>query len=153
LEKVVHVKIAPVVDICEPLILGRAGNPLMIATRLPRSSVFLVEDEVMIRMMVADMLGELGYRVAAEAGEINEAIRLAQSSDFDFAILDVNVNGKIISPVADLIRARNLPFIFATGYGSSGLPDEYRDRPALQKPFQIETLARVIDSTLKSAAA
>jgi CheY-like chemotaxis protein len=104
-------------------------------------------------MMVADMLGELGYRVAAEAGEINEAIRLAQSSDFDFAILDVNVNGKIISPVADLIRARNLPFIFATGYGSSGLPDEYRDRPALQKPFQIETLARVIDSTLKSAAA
>ncbi|MGC1558928.1 MAG: response regulator [Bradyrhizobium sp.] len=117
------------------------------------SSVFLVEDEVMIRMMVADMLQELGYRVAAEAGEINEAIRLAQSTDFDLAILDVNVNGKVISPVADLIRARNLPFIFATGYGSSGLPEEYRDRPALQKPFQIETLARVIDNTLNSTAA
>ena len=117
------------------------------------SSVFLVEDEVMIRMMVADMLQELGYRVAAEAGEINEAIRLAQSTDFDLAILDVNVNGMVISPVADLIRARNLPFIFATGYGSSGLPEEYRDRPALQKPFQIETLARVIDNTLNSTAA
>jgi CheY-like chemotaxis protein len=119
----------------------------------PGSSVFLVEDEVMIRMMVADMLQELGYSVAAEAGEINEAIRLAQSTDFDLAILDVNVNGKVISPVADLIRARNLPFIFATGYGSSGLPEEYRDRPALQKPFQIETLARVIDNTLNSTAA
>jgi hypothetical protein len=59
----------------------------------------------------------------------------------------------VISPVADLIRARNLPFIFATGYGSSGLPEEYRDRPALQKPFQIETLARVIDNTLNSTAA
>jgi CheY-like chemotaxis protein len=125
----------------------------MTATRPPGSSVFLVEDEVMIRMMVADMLEELGYSIAAEAGEINEAIRLAQSTDFDFAILDVNVNGKVISPVADLIRARNLPFIFATGYGSSGLPEEYRDRPALQKPFQIETLARVINNTLKSAAA
>jgi CheY-like chemotaxis protein len=125
----------------------------MTATRAPGSSVFLVEDEVMIRMMVADMLEELGYSVAAEAGEINEAIRLAQSTEFDFAILDVNVNGKVISPVADLIRARNLPFIFATGYGSSGLPEEYRDRPALQKPFQIETLARVIDTTLKNAAA
>ena len=125
----------------------------MTATRKPGSSVFLVEDEVMIRMMVADMLEELGYSIAAEAGEINEAIRLAQSTDFDFAILDVNVNGKVISPVADLIRARNLPFIFATGYGSSGLPEEYRDRPALQKPFQIETLARVINNTLKSAAA
>ena len=84
----------------------------MTATRLPRGSVFLVEDEVMIRMMVADMLEELGYSVAAEAGEINEAIRLAQSAHFDLAILDVNVNGKVISPVAELIQARKRPFIF-----------------------------------------
>jgi CheY-like chemotaxis protein len=125
----------------------------MVATRTSGSSVFLVEDEVMIRMMVADMLGELGYSIAAEAGEINEAVRLAQSIEFDLAILDVNVNGKVISPVADLIAARNRPFIFATGYGSSGLPAEYRDRPALQKPFQIETLARMIDQVLNSTPA
>jgi DNA-binding response OmpR family regulator len=125
---------------------------IMIATRPSGGSVFLVEDEVMIRMMVVDMLAELGYRVAAEAGEINEAIRLAQCSEYDFAILDVNVNGKVISPVAELIKARNRPFIFATGYGSAGLPEEFRDRPALQKPFQIETLAQMIDATLKSAA-
>jgi CheY-like chemotaxis protein len=122
----------------------------MVATRSSGGSVFLVEDEVMIRMMVADMLGELGYVIAAEAGEISEAIKLAQSIEFDLAILDVNVNGKVISPVADLIAARNRPFIFATGYGSSGLPAEYRDRPALQKPFQIETLARMIDQALNS---
>jgi DNA-binding response OmpR family regulator len=113
--------------------------------------VFLVEDEVMIRMMVADMLDELGYSIAAEAGEINEAIRLAQSAEFDIAILDVNVNGKVISPVASVIEARNRPFIFATGYGAQGLPEEYRDRPALQKPFQMETLAKMITSTLKGA--
>jgi len=124
----------------------------MVATQSSGGSVFLVEDEVMIRMMVADMLGELGYRIAAEAGEINEAIKLAQSIEFDLAILDVNVNGKVISPVADLIAARNRPFIFATGYGSSGLPAEYRDRPALQKPFQIETLARMIDLALNRTA-
>src|SRR5579859_1251285 len=118
------------------------------AARTSGGSVFLVEDEVMIRMMVADMLEELGYIIAAEAGEVGEAIRLAQSIEFDIAILDVNVNGKVISPVADLIAARNRPFIFATGYGSSGLPAEYRDRPALQKPFQIETLARAIDHAL-----
>ena len=116
-------------------------------------TVFLVEDEAMIRMMVADMLEELGYHVAAETGEINEAIRLAGTTDFDIAILDVNVNGKVISPVADLIKARNRPFIFATGYGTQGVPEDYRDRPALQKPFQIETLAEVIASTLKSVAA
>jgi DNA-binding response OmpR family regulator len=123
----------------------------MTATRPPRGSVFLVEDEVMIRMMVTDMLEELGYTVAAEAGEVGEALRLAETTDFDVAILDVNVNGKVISPVADLIRSRNRPVIFATGYGSSGLPEEYRDRPALQKPFQIETLGKVIEATLRGA--
>ncbi len=123
------------------------------AARTSGGSVFLVEDEVMIRMMVADMLEELGYRVVGEAGDIGEAIKLAQSAEFDLAILDVNVNGKVISPVADLIAARNRPFIFATGYGSSGLPVEYRDRPALQKPFQIETLARVIEQALNRTAA
>src|SRR3981189_1008353 len=125
----------------------------MTAMRPAGGSVFLVEDEVMIRMMVADMLEELGYRIAAEAGEITEAIKLAQAAEFDFAILDVNVNGQVLSAVVSLIKARNRPFIFATGYGSSGLPEEYRDRPALQKPFQLETLARMIDSTLKDAAA
>jgi hypothetical protein len=50
-----------------------------------------------------------------------------------------------------LINARNRPFIFANGYGSSGLPEEYRDRPALQKPFQLETLGRMIDTALKNA--
>ncbi len=122
------------------------------AARTSGKSVFLVEDEVMIRMMVTDMLEELGYSVAAEAGEISEAMKLAQSAEFDLAILDVNVNGKVISPVADLIAARKRPFIFATGYGSSGLPAEYRDRPALQKPFQIETLARTIEQALKRNA-
>ena len=123
----------------------------MTATGLSGRSVFLVEDEGMIRMMVADMLEELGYKVAAEAGDITEAMRLAQTTQFDIAILDVNVNGKIISPVADLIKARNRPFIFATGYGSSGLPEEYRDRPALQKPFQLETLGKMIETTLRAA--
>ena len=125
----------------------------MTSTRLPRGSVFLVEDEVMIRMMVADMLEELGYSVAAEAGEINESMRLAQSTDFDLAILDVNVNGKVITPVAEAVQLRGLPFVFATGYGAQGLPEKFRDRTTIQKPFQIETLARTIEIVLKGIAA
>src|ERR1700716_3079219 len=123
-----HVDIAPDSVICEPDV-GTGKDTIMTATRPPGGSVFLVEDEVMIRMMVADMLEELGYRVAAEAGEINEAIRLAQSAEFDLAILDVNVNGKVISPVAELIKARNRPFIFATGYGSPRPSPRHPDRP------------------------
>lgn len=116
-------------------------------------SVLLVEDEVMIRMMVADMLDELGYRVAAEAGDIDEAVRLVQSTEFDIAILDVNVNGRVISPVAEAVTLRGRPFVFATGYGSSGLPEKFRDIPTLQKPFQMATLKRAIEDALKDVAA
>lgn len=122
-------------------------------TDASRAKVLLVEDEVMIRMMVADMLGELGYSIAGEAGDIDEAVRLVQITDFDIAILDVNVNGRMISPVAEAVSMRGRPFVFATGYGSDGLPEKFRDIPALQKPFQIETLRRAIEAALRDVAA
>ncbi|MCP1998172.1 response regulator [Nitrobacter winogradskyi] len=124
----------------------------MESAKPPSGSVFLVEDEVMIRMMVADMLEELGYSIAAEAGDIEQALQLARTTNFDIAILDVNVNGKLISPVAEVIEGRNRPFIFATGYGTQGLPPEYRNRPSVQKPFQMDGLDAVIRSTLKGSA-
>ena len=108
--------------------------------------VLVVEDEPMIRMLITDMLQELGCKVGAEAADIDRAVALAHSTDFDLAILDVNLKGKVITPVAEIVRARGLPIIFATGYGSEGVPPEFRDRPALQKPFQLETLASAIDA-------
>ena len=114
--------------------------------------MLLIEDEVMIRMMVADMLEELGYQVVGEAGEISRAIALAQSIEFELAILDVNLNGEVITPVADVIKARKRPLIFATGYGAAGVPDNYRDQPTLQKPFLLEQLAGMIEQVLKKPA-
>src|SRR3954453_23025263 len=105
------VDIASIGVICDPE-TGTGKDINMTETRPPGGSVFLVEDEVMIRMMVADMLEELGFSSAAEACEINEAIRLAQSTEFDLAILDVNVNGKVISPVAELNKGPN-PRVFS----------------------------------------
>jgi DNA-binding response OmpR family regulator len=110
--------------------------------------VFLVEDEPMIRILVTDMLGELGYIIAGEAGHLDQALQLAQSVEFDLAILDVNLKGRLITPVAELIRARELPIIFATGYGAEGLPEQFRDLSALQKPFQMEALAAMIDEVM-----
>jgi CheY-like chemotaxis protein len=122
------------------------------STRMPKGCyVFLVEDEIMIRMMVADMLEELGYSVAAEAGRIEEALELVQRTEFDIAIMDINLHGEPVFPVAKSIKKRNRPFIFATGYNASILPDEFRDRPALQKPFQIETLGKLLEDTIKAA--
>jgi DNA-binding response OmpR family regulator len=108
--------------------------------------VFVVEDEAMIRMMVVDMLEELGHSVSAEAGRLDQAFQLAQSTDFDLAILDVNLDGKIVTPVALLIEGRGVPIIFATGYGAAALPEEFKNRPTLQKPFELEALAAAINS-------
>jgi CheY-like chemotaxis protein len=108
--------------------------------------VLIVEDEAMIRMLLDDMLTELGYTVAAEAARIDEAIGLVHEAAFDLAILDVNLNGQSILPVVEALLARNLPFVFATGYGQRGVPEAFRDRPTLQKPFQSEALARLLAS-------
>ena len=115
----------------------------------PARRILVVEDELMIRMLLEDMLGELGYTVAAEAGRLEDALAAAQSADIDVAILDVNLNGQPILPVADALAARGTPFVFATGYGERGLPEPYRDRPTLKKPFQLEGLKQMLDNALK----
>ena len=111
--------------------------------------VLVVEDELMIRMLLADMLEELGYTIAAEAGRLDEALEAAKTAEFDLAILDVNLNNEPVSPVADALVARGLPFVFATGYGEHGLPEPYRDRPALKKPFQVDGLERMLRRALE----
>ncbi len=108
--------------------------------------IFVVEDEAMIRMMVVDMLEELGHTIAAEAGHLDKAIEFARSADFDLAILDVNLSGKMITPVAELIKARGVPLIFATGYGAAGVPEAFKGCPALQKLFEFKALELAINS-------
>jgi CheY-like chemotaxis protein len=115
----------------------------------PAKRILVVEDELMIRMLLEDMLGELGYTVAAEAARIEEALEAAKNADFDIAILDVNLNGQPISPVADALVARGMPFVFATGYGERGLPEPYRDRPTLKKPFQMDGLKQMLQTALE----
>jgi CheY-like chemotaxis protein len=113
--------------------------------------VLVVEDEYLIRMLLEDMLADLGYAVAAAVGSIAEARAHAADGDFNAAILDVNLEGQEIFPVADILAARSLPFVFVTGYGERSLPERYRDRPALQKPFQAEQLGSALDELLATA--
>jgi CheY-like chemotaxis protein len=106
--------------------------------------VFLVEDEVLIRMMIAGMVEELGHRVVAEAGSIEDAQPIAESSQFDLAILDVSIKGHLVLPIARALERRKLPFLFATGYVSPALPEAFRSCPVLRKPFMTEQLGRAI---------
>jgi CheY-like chemotaxis protein len=122
----------------------------MTTIRPPDRSVFLGEDEAIIRMMIADMLEELGYSIAAEASNVTSAFLLARSEKFDLAILDVKLDGEMISPVAEVLKASSVPFFFASGYGSPPLPEAFHGYLTLQKPFQIEGLALAISETMKT---
>ena len=112
-----------------------------------QAKLLLVEDDVLVRMLLADMLDEIGYTVAAEAASIDEALEATRKTDFDLAILDADLEGRSVSPVADALVARDIRFVFVTGYDDHGL-FAYRDRPTLKKPFQIDALKRCCASAL-----
>lgn len=106
--------------------------------------VLVVEDEMMVSMLIEDMLTDLGCMVVGPASRLDEALDLARAAEIDCAVLDVNLGGQPIFPLADLLRERGLPFAFATGYGDAGLRDVDHGAPVLQKPFREGDLARVL---------
>lgn len=106
--------------------------------------VLVVEDEMMVSMLIEDMLTDLGCSVVGPASRLDEAIELVKTREIDCAVLDVNLGGQPIFPLADLLRERGRPFAFATGYGDAGLRDVDRGSPVLQKPFREGDLVRVL---------
>jgi DNA-binding response OmpR family regulator len=106
--------------------------------------VLIVEDEILLAMNLQDMLTELGHQVILLATRIEKALPMARDGDIDFAVLDLNVAGKLSFPVADILRGRGIHFIFASGYGAQGLADGYRHELVLTKPFGVSELRRMI---------
>jgi len=106
--------------------------------------VLVVEDEMLIGMLLEDMLIDLGHEVAAIVPRLKEAMAAVDRETYDLAILDVHLHGESAFPVAEALIAKGIPFVFATGYGERGLPENYRGRPVLQKPFAKDDLERVL---------
>lgn len=122
----------------------------MISPKVPKDAastglrVLLVEDESVIAMVMEDLLVQFGHKVIGPVGRVNKAVEMAQHEALDVAILDVNLNGQEVYPVAAALSARGIPFIFTTGYGEDKLPPRYRNRPILNKPFQWRDLRDVL---------
>jgi CheY-like chemotaxis protein len=110
-----------------------------------RSQVLLVEDEAIIAMLMEDMLAEFSCDVLETVGELDAATAAAMTTRFDMAFVDVNLGGAPAYPVADILRARGIPFAFVTGYGTAGREGAYADVPVLQKPFRAQELEAIIE--------
>ena len=110
--------------------------------------VLIVEDESLVAMLLETILEDMGCVPVGPAATVDEGLRMATEGEpVDAALLDVNVAGKQVFPVAQALKDRGVPFVFSTGYGEGGLLDEWRGQPTLQKPF---TEAAVRDALMKA---
>jgi CheY-like chemotaxis protein len=110
--------------------------------------VFVVEDESLVLLELQDMLTDRGFVVAGSAVRLEEATTKAHEVECDVAVLDVNLAGQRIDPVARVLAERNIPFVFVSGYDRSALPPGFQDRPLLAKPYGPSALVTALKQCL-----
>ena len=114
--------------------------------------VMVVEDEALVAMVVSDAMTELGYQVVGPFSRPPDAIAAVRNNDIAAAILDINLAGTLVYPVAEELTSRGIPFVFVTGYGIESVDKRFADIPVLQKPIERETLQRIFVNGTAGAA-
>ena len=107
--------------------------------------ILVVEDEPLIAMMLEDFLETLGHHVSASCDNVAEALGKAEEGGFDVAILDVNLKGEAVWPVAERLRSRGVPFVIASGGHVEPPPAEFADVPMLEKPYTIDRITPALE--------
>lgn len=118
-------------------------------TSLSGRRILIVEDETLVSMVIEEALKDLGCDIVGPVATRDKALALAKAETLDGALLDVNLGGEPVYPVADALTSRGIPFAFVTGYGQSGIADRYATMPTLMKPFQLSTVERVLGAIVK----
>jgi len=114
------------------------------AEKLSGQHVLIVEDEYFLAQDLVDFFQDLGVQVLGPAASVSEALKLLESAEVQGAILDVNLRGERVYPVADVLRQRHVPFVFASGYGGELEPRAYADVPRCIKPVDFGVLAKTL---------
>jgi DNA-binding response OmpR family regulator len=110
--------------------------------------VLVVEDEFLLAMQLEEELLAAGCTVLGPYKNLAEAMRALHGDSFQLAILDVNLSGEMVYPLADELAARGIPFVFLSGYGASNLPQRFRAAHRVSKPFDTPTLFKAIRQAL-----
>ena len=111
-------------------------------------TILIVEDEPLIAMMLEDFLESLGHVVKASCDNVADALKAVALNGFDLAILDVNLKGENVWPVAAELRQRGVPFILASGGHVDPPPPEFAGAPLIEKPFTIDRVTPALEAAL-----
>jgi CheY-like chemotaxis protein len=115
---------------------------------LEGARILIVEDEYIVAALLEDTLHAFGCEVVGPATRVDDALDLLEHEEIDAAVLDVNIAGEMVFPVADALERRGIPFVFSTAYGLRGVVEEHRRHEILQKPFELRSLRRALESSL-----
>jgi CheY-like chemotaxis protein len=110
--------------------------------------ILVVEDEAIVSFLIEDMLIALGCAEVWHAGHVDQALALLANAKPDAAVLDVNLSGTLVYPVAERLAQLRVPFFFATGYGQKGIAPEWSQKPVIQKPFDQAALERALGTAI-----
>lgn len=113
--------------------------------------VLILEDEPIIGFALEDMLIEIGCERVSLATRISEAEKIVRDEQLDVAILDVNIHGEHSYPVADELARRQVPYVFATGYGDHAHPDRHRKKLTLTKPYSLDEVRNALRTAVEGA--
>jgi CheY-like chemotaxis protein len=115
------------------------------SVEVPGRRVLIAEDEYLLAKRMVEEFAKLGVDTIGLASTVKRALDLVEhSGPLDAAVLDIRLRNEMIFPVADALRARGVPFVFATGYDPKIIPDRYKDVVRYEKPFDVAQVARVI---------
>ena len=123
----------------------------MVIQTLAGLRVLVVEDEALVALVVEDFLLDHMCVIVEPYNQVEDALNAAQDAKIDFALLDVNVGGLVVYPVAELLQARGIPFLLVTGYGAEAAPVAHPEWRVCSKPFKLDALASEILAELSRA--
>ncbi|HZU88897.1 MAG TPA: response regulator [Stellaceae bacterium] len=109
-----------------------------------RQRILVIEDDSLNAKLIADILELAGWQVIGPSGCLNEAVTIAASGDFEAAVLDINLGGEDVYPVAEVLSERKIPFAFLTAYDAKAAQRPFREQPLLRKPFKLTELIDIV---------
>jgi DNA-binding NtrC family response regulator len=112
--------------------------------------VLIVEDELLVALLIEDFLVEMGCSPLGPCGNVAKALHAVRTETFDLAVLDVNLAGEKVYPVAEMLTGRQIPFVFLSGYGEEAIPEGHFDWKVCAKPFRADDLARIMSAALEA---